>query len=70
MVREHPKPWELYDISCDRCELTDLAAAHPDVVQELGAAWKAWAERVGVIPWETTLDIYRQAGKLDREAAG
>jgi len=70
MVREHPKPWELYDMSCDRCELNDLAAAHPGVVQELGVAWQAWAERVGVIPWETTLDIYRQAGKLDREAAG
>jgi len=70
MVREHPKPWELYDMSCDRCELNDLAAAHPDVVQELGVAWQDWAERVGVIPWETTLDIYRQAGKLDREAAG
>lgn len=70
MVREHPNPWELYDMTTDRCELHDRAAAHPDIVQELGAAWQAWAERVGVIPWETTLDIYRQAGKLDREAAG
>ena len=70
LVREHPNAWELYDMEADRCELHDLATARPDVVQELIAAWQAWAERVGVVPWETTLDIYRQAGKLDREAAG
>ena len=26
LVREHPKPWELYDMASDRCELHDLAA--------------------------------------------
>ena len=70
LVREHPNAWELYDMASDRCELHDLAAAHPDVVQELDAAWQVWADRVGVIPWQTTLDIYRQSGKLEREAAG
>jgi arylsulfatase A-like enzyme len=70
LVREHPHAWELYDMTSDRCELNDLAAAHPDIVRELDAAWQVWADRVGVIPWQTTLDIYRQAGKPDREAAG
>ncbi len=32
-------PWELYDLSNDRCELQNLAAAHPDRVQQLAALW-------------------------------
>lgn len=70
LVREHPGPWELYDMELDRCELTDLAQQRPDLVSDLVEAWQSWATRVGVVPWETTLDIYRSAGKLDREAAG
>ncbi len=70
LVREQPQPWELYDIEHDRCEQSNLADRHPDIVRELADAWQAWADRVGVVPWETTLDIYRQAGKTDLEAAG
>ena len=33
-------PWELYDLGKDRCELQDLAAAHPDRVQKLAALWQ------------------------------
>ncbi|HMP16904.1 MAG TPA: sulfatase-like hydrolase/transferase, partial [Gemmatales bacterium] len=33
-------PWELYDLSQDRCETKNLAATHPDKVQELEAIWK------------------------------
>lgn len=51
-VREAEAPWELYDLSVDRSELHDLAGEHPDVLDRLVADWQAWAERVGVIPWE------------------
>jgi arylsulfatase len=54
LVRESQQPWELYDIVDDRSELTDLAAGHPDVVEELGDAWRAWADAVGVLPWPRT----------------
>ena len=37
--------WELYDMEVDRCELNDLAEAHPDLVKELDARWQAWCER-------------------------
>lgn len=44
-------PWELYDLKADRTEQHDLAAAQPDKVKELAAAWQAWAERARVVPY-------------------
>jgi arylsulfatase len=43
--------WELYDMKADRTELHDLAARHPEKVQELRAKWEAWAKRTNVLPW-------------------
>lgn len=70
LVRDYPKPWELYDIERDRTELHDLAAAHPEVVRDLAARWQAWADRVGVLPWSVTESIYAERGLLPREAQG
>ncbi len=44
-------PWELYDMEADRSEMDDLAAAQPDRVKEMSAAWDAWAERAWVTPF-------------------
>ncbi len=41
------KAWELYDLAADGTETTNLAARHPDVVQDLVARWKQWADRCG-----------------------
>jgi arylsulfatase A-like enzyme len=68
LVREHGRPWELYDIDVDRAESRDEAAKHPDVVAELAAAWSAWAARVGVLPWERVQELYRREGKGDPAA--
>ncbi|GAA3697719.1 arylsulfatase [Microlunatus aurantiacus] len=40
--------WQLYDLSGDPTETTDLAPVRPEVVAELAAAWEraAWANRV------------------------
>jgi len=65
LVREHPHPWELYEIDVDRAELTNHAKTRPEIVAALGAAWSAWANRVGVIPWERVQAIYRRDGKGD-----
>lgn len=70
LVREHPHPWELYDVSRDRSETDDLADRYRETVQELAAAWQTWADRVGVIPWETTVAVYRERGLQDADAAG
>ncbi|MDB5324662.1 MAG: atsA 14 [Phycisphaerales bacterium] len=43
-------PWELYDLSKDRSELHDLAAAMPEKAKTLKAMWEAWAQRCHVYP--------------------
>lgn len=49
LVQKYGQGWELYDLSIDRTETTNLAHANPEVVLELAAAWREWADRVGVI---------------------
>lgn len=70
LVREHGRPWELYDLAADRSEMRDLAAEQADLAAELTAAWRAWAKRVRLIPWETTLELYRRRGLGEIDAAG
>src|SRR5437899_1690191 len=65
LVREHPLPWELYDLDVDRAELLDPAATRADVVAKLSEAWAARANRAGVIPWERIVEVYRRDGKGD-----
>jgi arylsulfatase len=45
--------WELYDIDADRSELHDLATEMPERVQEMSAKWQAWADRAGVVEWQS-----------------
>lgn len=41
------RTWELYDMSIDRAELRNVAAAYPEVVEELAWEYDRWARRVG-----------------------
>ena len=43
-------PWELYDLTTDFSQAHDVAAQHPDKVQELQELWWAEAERNRVLP--------------------
>jgi arylsulfatase len=47
LTSDHQEAWHLYDRDRDTYERTDLAAAHPEVVQDLATQWQAWADRVG-----------------------
>ncbi len=44
-------PWELYNLTIDRTEASNLAATNPQKVQALAALYDAWALRCGVVPW-------------------
>ena len=70
LVREFPRPWELYDMSTDRSETNDVAKSQPEIVAQLATQWQRWADRVGVIPFEVTVNLYRERGLSDEEAAG
>lgn len=63
LVRESGRPWELYDLAEDRTESIDLAERHPDTVEAYARRWQAWAERVGVIAFDTIAEEYRARGR-------
>ncbi|MGQ0635744.1 MAG: arylsulfatase [Planctomycetaceae bacterium] len=46
--------WELYNMSVDRTETTNLADRDPERVRQLVAQWEAWAHRSHVLPWVWT----------------
>ena len=60
LVKEYPGEWELYDMRADRTETNDLASRHPDVAEDLGRQYEAWAERCGVIPRAKILEMMRE----------
>lgn len=43
--------WELYDLSDVRTESENVAAANPDRVDSMKAAWRTWATKANVLPW-------------------
>lgn len=44
LVRPKGQPWELYDLSADRAETTDLAKSRPAEAERLAALWESqWA---------------------------
>ncbi len=51
LVSAYPDYWQLYDMDEDRTEFHDLASQYPDRVREMAAAYKEWAQKVGVLPW-------------------
>lgn len=47
--------WELYDLTTDWSQNTDLAAAMPEKVKELEAIWWREAEKYGVLPLDASV---------------
>ncbi len=56
-------PWELYDLSSDRTELTDLSQTHPERVEKLARMWQEWAERANVLPLDNRRWMERVRGQ-------
>nr|MDQ3330019.1 sulfatase-like hydrolase/transferase [Planctomycetota bacterium] len=56
LVGPKNRKWELYDISADRTETTDVAVQHPDIVERLAASYEAWAERANVTAKKAATD--------------
>ncbi|CAN5422823.1 arylsulfatase [soil metagenome] len=45
--------WELYDMEADRTEMHDLSAGEGDRVESMAAAYDEWADRAGVVPFNS-----------------
>jgi arylsulfatase len=43
--------WMLFNLSNDRTETEDLAAAQPDRIRVMASAWDDWAKRVAADPF-------------------
>ena len=70
LVREHPHPWELYDLEQDPTELDDVSADQPELAERLLADWSRWADRVGVLPFDRIENLYLLRGESTLDAAG
>jgi arylsulfatase len=44
--------WELYDLSKDRGETTDLSSKSPEIVDQLSSEYFKWAEKTGVVDYD------------------
>ena len=51
LVQNWDHPWRLYNISADRSETNDMAAARPDMAYKLAAQWENWASQSFMDPW-------------------
>ncbi|MSU59485.1 MAG: hypothetical protein EXS35_15160 [Pedosphaera sp.] len=52
--------WELYDLATDISEATNVANAHPDVVQQLVAAYDDWNAQLAAPRWDFNTFYYVQ----------
>jgi N-acetylgalactosamine-6-sulfatase len=60
LVNKDTKQIELYNIEKDWAELTDVAAAYPEVVKQLSDKLDAWKETLPTAPSPTCLSKARQ----------
>ena len=57
LVALDDEPWELYDFTTDRSEMTDLSAEFPERVYALDQLWNTWAKENNVTPLPRDLGV-------------
>lgn len=55
LVRQHGRPWELFDMETDRTELHDLAGRGGALEADLLRRYEDWAAKTGVLDWTVAL---------------
>lgn len=62
LVALRDQPWELYDFSEIRTEMSNVAEANPKIVERLSAAWDDWAadNQVTPLPGDYQVDYLRK----------
>ena len=49
LVQRKKEPWQLYDLSNDRTEVTDLSLQFPEKVKVMKRKWTEMAKEVGTV---------------------
>jgi arylsulfatase len=65
LVARWGAPWELYDMSVDRSETSNVAGAHADIVARMARQYEDYAVRGFVDPWPQRTDGGVFKGKLE-----
>lgn len=60
LIRQHNKPWRLYNIAQDPGETSDLAAAQPRLYEEMIEGYRQYEEQMGVVPVPADYDVMGQ----------
>ena len=60
LVKDYPNEWELYNMELDRTELHNVIQKFPERANRMMNTYEEWADRVGVIPREKILEIYKK----------
>jgi arylsulfatase len=61
LVSKHTNQWELFNMTDDRTEMHNLAAAQPDKVKKMVAMYDDWAKKSDVQPWELVQQKFEEA---------
>ena len=56
LVSNWGQQWCLYDMTGDRSETKDVAAARPEMVYRLAAQWNSWASQSYMDPWTAEIN--------------
>lgn len=67
LVSARGGPWELYDLSEDRSELTNLAKTNPDEARKLEALWHEVAETVESAPANLRRPVGAKPGRRNKQ---
>jgi arylsulfatase A-like enzyme len=63
LVHNSPfEPMQLFNLSADPLETTDLSARNRDVFNELGTALRAHIRRAGAVPWAPPVSVAKPSG--------
>jgi arylsulfatase len=62
-------PWELYDLSTDRCESHDLATAQPERVKQLAALWNQKTDEFDALALKDATPEMKAKGAVKKKEA-
>ncbi|MEM7783982.1 MAG: family 16 glycoside hydrolase, partial [Planctomycetota bacterium] len=67
LVMQYRKPWELYDLSKDRTEMTNLADTYPEKRNEMLVRWEDWA-KANQVAYPVRFNMYEFLNKNSSRA--